>query len=204
MDSNDKDKLMKEQYKLAIEARDRLNDNYHKWMTFYYVANAAILVAITSIINKSNLDNSVLFLSIVGLLICVLWNLSCKGYYYWSNSWMDIIIKYENNLFKDNDDLRVYSVFSRKVAETKNSILIPNKPANISTPKLTLFFSYFAILCWFGYATYRFVFIQYTECCCLGFKIVILILFFMLILFIYSILLPLNAKSKDDNSHILI
>lgn len=76
-----KDRLY-EQYKLAINSRDKLTDNYHKWMTFYYVAGSAILIAITTLYNKDSENQGLLFLSLLGLFICILWNLSCKGYYH--------------------------------------------------------------------------------------------------------------------------
>ncbi len=68
------------QYKYAVDARDKLNDNYHKWMTYYYVANAAILVAITTLFTKVPDDKGILPLSLIGVFVCTLWHLSCKGY----------------------------------------------------------------------------------------------------------------------------
>ncbi len=75
--------LLERQYKTAIDARDKLNDNYHKWMTFYYVANGAILVAITTLFSQHcELDSGVFVLSLLGLLTCIIGIYSCKGYYY--------------------------------------------------------------------------------------------------------------------------
>jgi hypothetical protein len=162
MEIMDKSKLLEAHYKLAIDARDKLNDNYHKWMTYYYVANGAILVAITAIYNKVALDNGILLLAIIGLITCILWNLSCKGYYYWSLSWMNIIVRFERNIIQNDLDLGVYSIFSKEVFDKEDSVIIPNKPANISTPKLTLFFSYCAIISWLGFSIYRF-FIQFPD-----------------------------------------
>ena len=105
------------QYKYAVDARDKLTDNYYKWMTYYYVANAAILVAITQ--NDNNLgENATIILGLIGVFVCTLWHLSCKGYYYWSNSWIKIIILIENELIQTNptspsSKLGVYSVFSK-------------------------------------------------------------------------------------------
>lgn len=202
MESTDKSKLMENQYKLAIDARDKLNDNYHKWMTYYYVANGAILVAITAIYNKIALDNGILFLAIIGLITCILWNLSCKGYYYWSLSWMNIIVRFERKIIQNDLDLGVYSVFSKDVFDNEDSVAIPNKPANISTPKLTLFFSYCAVVSWLGFSIYRF-FIQFPNWG-LKPKIVIAILSAIIIIILYLIMLPKWAKSLKDNYRDLV
>lgn len=142
-------------YKHAVDARDKLTDNYYKWMSYYYLANAAVLVAITQF-SKENQWHVNFILSIIGIFVCLLWHLSCKGYYYWSNSWINIIIRLEREIVKDNIDDGIYSVFSKTVAkkETKWDILIPNRPANISTPKLTLILSFICIYCWLTYANY--------------------------------------------------
>jgi len=202
MEMTVKSKLMETQYKLAIDARDKLNDNYHKWMTYYYVANGAILVAITTIYNKVAIDNGILLLAIIGLITCIFWNLSCKGYYYWSISWMNIIVRFERKIIQDDLDLGVYSIFSKDVFENEDSILIPNKPANISTPKLTLFFSYCAIISWLGFSIYRF-FIQFPDCGLIP-KIVITVLSVIIIMITYLEMLPKWAKSLKDNYRDLI
>ena len=198
----DKQKLLETQYKLAIDARDKLNDNYHKWMTYYYVANGAILVAITTIYSKVALDNGILLLAIIGLITCILWNLSCKGYYYWSLSWMNIIVRFERKIIQKDLDLGVYSVFSKEVFSTEDLVAIPNKPANISTPKLTLFFSYCAIISWLGFSIYRF-FIQFSDWG-LKPKIVITILSVIIIMILYLRMLPKWTKSLKDNSRDLV
>lgn len=144
--------MLKEQYKLAIDARDKLNDNYHKWMTFYYVANAAILVAITQLFKEGKLNLGIQILSILGIIICIFWNLSCKGYYYWSKSWIEIIQKLEKKYIEDNTELGVYSAFSENVESSTS----PFKQGNISTPKLTLLFSAIAISGWILFSIYVF------------------------------------------------
>ncbi len=135
-------------YKLAINARDKLNENYHKWMTFYYVANGAILVAVTTLVKDCNFF-AILFLSVIGTMISIFWHLSCKGYYYWSNNWIDIIMAHERVLLKDREDelIGVYSIFSKKVDDKKkNSFYNTMGYANVSTPKLTLIFSFLVII----------------------------------------------------------
>ena len=154
--------LLERQYKNAIDARDKLNDNYHKWMTYYYVANAAILVSITTLYGKCNTSGVIFFLSLLGLLICILWNLSCKGYYYWSKSWIDIIINLEKKVTNDEQDKFVYGSFSQNVVGLEKHSWHPIKPANISTPKLTLLFSFVSIISWTVVLVYEFL-TQHTS-----------------------------------------
>lgn len=198
----EKEELIRVQYKLAIDARDKLTDNYHKWMTYYYVANGAILVAITTLFNKAPTDRAILFLSLIGIIICFLWNLSCKGYYYWSKSWINIIYRFEKNIIKGDDELAVYTAFSKDVAKNADSVLIPNKPANISTPKLTLLFSFFGIISWTIFSIY--IFISNFPICEMRCKLLITILSLIILLILYFIILPIWTKSRDENTHVLV
>jgi hypothetical protein len=193
---------MEAQFKFAIDARDKLNDNFYKWMSYYYLANAAVLVAISSLYNKSSMDNGVLLFSIIGVFVCILWNLSCKGYYYWSKSWIEIIIKLERKIIENNTDLAIFSVFSKQVATKEDSVLIPNQAANISTPKLTLLFSYFAIYGWLFYSAYEFWFLfpKWPLYC----KLIIILLFLLLLIIFYTTLLPKWAVSRRDKLHDLV
>lgn len=198
---SDEVNLLERQYKLAIGARDKLNDNYHKWMTFYYVANGAVLVAITSLFDKTKTDNGIFILSLIGIFICLLWNLSCKGYYYWSNSWIDIIIELENKVTKGDKTLYVYSAFSQKMVDKEIYSWLPLNPANISTPKLTLLFSFVSILCWTIFSIYEFC-IQYSYlplCGRIIWSTVILILVFMIFFFV-----PKVVKSRQPSKHKLV
>lgn len=185
----------KEMYKLAIDARDRLNENYHKWMTFYYLAMGSILVAVT---NK--LDDSVYLLvfSVIGIVISILWNLSCKGYYYWSKSWIELIIKHEKELMSESRiTVGVYSTFSHSVHNNIKPILYPNSYANISTPKLTLIFSYFSILSWLVYFVYLWINISSEFHICS--RCLIPFFFLAFILLTYTYLFPKYAKSRNND-----
>jgi len=196
-----KTKLIQSQYKSAIDARDKLNDNYHKWMTFYYVANAAILVSITTLFNKIGPScGTSCILPLIGMLVCVFWNLSCKGYYYWSNSWIRLIIKFERQIANGDEDLMVYSVFDEETALHEDSLINPVKGANISTPKLTMIFSLCAILLWFGFAAWQFLQLTGWPICCK--MMTIIFSFIMLVLFYF--ILPQGLKSRKDNLHGLV
>lgn len=197
----DKLGLLERQYKIAIDARDKLNDNYHKWMTFYYVANGAVLVAITSLFSKSENNHGIFLFSLIGIFICILWNLSCKGYYYWSNSWINIIIDLEKRVTGDDETLFVYSAFSKNVVDKETYSWFPLKSANISTPKLTLLFSFFSIIGWTTFSVYEFL-TQYSYLC-LCCKVTISAV--MIIAVIVTILaLPKLVKSRQNDKHTLV
>jgi cell division protein FtsW (lipid II flippase) len=190
---------MEKQYKIAIDARDKLNENYHKWMTFYYVANGAILVAITTLSSKQVLDKGIFILSLIGVLICMIWNLSCKGYYYWSHSWINLIIELEKKVFI-NEDL-VYGAFSKKIADDEKPSWYPMEPNNISPPKLTLIFSFISFLSWTVYSIYSYN-IQFQEYSIL-IKTIISILICLTIIACY-IGIPKLVKSRQYGKHKLV
>lgn len=187
--------LIEKQYKLAIDAREKLMDNYHKWMTFYYVANSAVLIAITTLFNKIAIDTAILMLSLFGLLISIFWNLSCKGYYYWSGSWINIIIELEKKVTGGKPEYGVFSVFSQKVVDKEHEGWKPVKPANISTPKLTLLFSFLAIMAWVIYSIILFTIINEKNFSTKEFGILYLLFIFGVCL-IYFYYIPRFAKSR--------
>jgi hypothetical protein len=196
--------LLKEQYKLAIDARNKLNDDFHKWMTYYYVANGAVLVAVISL-SKAPSDNlGLIALGLIGLLVSMFWNLSCKGYYYWSKSWILIIQRFEKLLFSDFElqHFGVYALFSKEVDSDKSSILKLNASASISTPKLTMMLSASSIICWFFFTAYRY-FVSFPKCCseC---KFLVIGLSFIILLVAYTNLFPKCAQSRNNGEHTLV
>ena len=195
-------KFYKEQYKLSIDARDKLNDNYHKWMTYYYVANAAILVAITSLYTKDGSNTALLLLPLIGLLASMLWNLSGKGYYYWSTSWIQIIIRYERLIMGDDKDNGVYSIFSKDIVNDNHSFLKPNTSANISTPKLTLIFSQFTMLLWVIFSIWQFWAMNGDETHL--YRILIIAVIFIVFIFLYTGIFPTYAQSLGKGTHTLV
>lgn len=193
-----------QQYKLTIDARDKLNDNYYKWMSYYYLANAGVVLAITTLFTKMPKPDysGILVLSLIGIFVCLLWHYSCKGYYYWSKSWIYLIIRLEKNLIKEDINLGCYSVFSEEVANGDDSILLPNKPANISTPKLTLLFSFCCIIFWYIYTGY--IFLQYVFILSMCLKIWIMTIITIALVAFLIFILPQFAKSRYKKSHTLI
>lgn len=194
---NDKE-ILREQYQRAIDARDKLNDNHHKWMTYYYIANGAVLVALTTI-DRNN--GAVFALSFLGIVTAILWHLSCKGYYYWSLSWIEIVKLLEKKLIENDAEYGVYTFFSKSVhTDNKKNTLHPIKPANISTPKLTLLFSFIAICAWLGLFIYQ-VFLEQK----LNLLAMIIISITAIIAVILSIFfLQKNVVSKNDDKHTLV
>lgn len=193
----DKD-LINIQYKLAIEARDKLNENFHKWMLFYYVSITAVLA---STITQSKPEFHI-WISLVGAFLCILWNLTCKGYYYWSKSWIEIIIRLEHKLIECHPEFGVYSVFSKKVADDESGVFSLTKPANISTPKLIQIFSFVSIIAWLLFAGYRFF--NSGECICSNPMKIFIALFVVIAYgFLYKFL-PKYVTSRGDDTHTLV
>lgn len=150
------DSLIYNQYLRAIDARDKLNENYHRWMTFYYVALGSILYILIGLITSEKKHDFTLmkfWLCLLASFISIIWNLSCKGYYYWSNSWIQIVKQLESKIINENPEAKVYTDFIEPKRLSNLKYWIPTKPANISTPKLTLFVSLCSTVLWFVTAT---------------------------------------------------
>lgn len=173
--------LLYNQYLRAIDARDKLQENYHRWMTFYYVALGSILVTIVTLINsQKHIDFTFLKLglSILATFISLVWHLSCKGYNYWSNSWMLIIKRLELSIIGNKRELAVYTDFSVSVINGEKESFGPLKSGNISTPKLTLLVSFSATIVWSFLAVVEYFKIAESNCCrILGLTIWIIIMF---------------------------
>lgn len=144
--------LLLELYKQAIEGRRTHYQNYEKWMTFYYVAVGAIFVAYYSVNKDANktpvcIDLEAL-IPILGFVTSIFWHLSCKGYKYWSDNWIKVIYHFENMLVK-HKELKVYQLFHEETFknELQNNHL-PHKSADLSTPKITLVFSFVVASMW--------------------------------------------------------
>lgn len=195
-----KEEILNRQFRIAIDARDKLQDNYHKWMTFYYVANGAVLVAITTMYSKCELSWGTFLLSLLGCVICILWNLSCKGFYYWSKSWIHIIINMERQITKADIHLLAYGAFSKDVFEKENHPLNPFRAANISTPKLTLRFSFLSIVGWMSFGLIQLYNLSSWPVCC---KISVSFGIFLSGLLIYA-MLSNSTKSMDSDTHVLV
>ncbi len=147
MEENLKENQKKEiesAYKTAIAARNFHLDHFNKWMTYYYVAVAAIFVAFYNLKNSDN-SNIVYGLLSLGFLVSALWHLSCKGYYFWTKNWLDIVLKFEKQL---SEEQAIYSLFSKRVKNENDKLYFPTQSANVSTSKVTLLLSFIASWTW--------------------------------------------------------
>lgn len=140
-------------YELKITGRENHVDNFHKWMTFYSVAIGAILVAFCQY--NENVLLSFLFVGF-GLLTSFLFHLSCKGYKHWNDHWINEIWEFEEEIERYVRNLQPelppystskYRVFGRQPATGKLKIN-PLESAKISTPKVTMIFSFFTFVGW--------------------------------------------------------
>lgn len=136
------DNIEQTRYNLIVNARNFHYENFNKWMTYYYVAVAAIFVSFYSIEDSNN--TSKFWLLVVGYIVSVLWHLSCKGYYFWVKHWTAQLLKME-----ESNNYAVYSVFTESVKKKDDKLLNPLQSANISTSKVTLLFSFCISITWF-------------------------------------------------------
>lgn len=136
------DNIEQTRYNLIVNARNFHYEDFNKWMSYYYVAVAAIFVGFYSIEDSNN--TSKFWLLVVGYIVSVLWHLSCKGYYFWVKHWTAQLLKME-----ESNNYAVYSVFTESVKKKDDKLLNPLQSANISTSKVTLLFSYCISITWF-------------------------------------------------------
>ena len=116
--------FLQKQYLIAVEAKHKLKDNYHQWMTFYYVANSAILIALSYLYKSNTTEPGILLLALIGTLVCMLWNLACKAYLYHAQHWRFVVNRLERALILGNDEFSVFSKFTTEV-EKENSYWNP-------------------------------------------------------------------------------
>lgn len=181
-------------FELIIKARNFHYDNFSKWMTYYYVAVAAVFVAFYSY--KCDDKISILIVCL-GCFISILWHLSCKGYYYWIKNWTHLINRLENQI--EDDNMKIYSIFSKHVKEKDDSLINPIQSANISTSKVTLILS-FGISCFWHYVFVDKLIAKY--CCfqiCFCFELIIAVL-----LTLISVILLGQFLKSDLSQHKLV
>jgi hypothetical protein len=181
-------------YKVTLAARNFHLDHFNKWMTYYYVAVAAIFVGFYNIKDGVENDNFTIKLGLLalGFLVSILWHLSCKGYYFWVKNWTYQLLRFEKEM---DDKFKVYSVFSKTVTANGNKIFIPTQSANISTSKVTLFLSFIISITW----AYLF-FNKLTSCFCIcDFKIMLNLILSLISTFALTFLLGVFFKSDIKN-----
>lgn len=135
-----------EKYKILVTARNFHYDNFSKWMTYFYVAIGAIFVGYCTTVKQTGSNMSLLLL-VLGYLVSLFWFIACKGYYYWNLNFIKLVNYYESKVLKWEKSERIYTAIANK--NTSGNIYIsPISGANISTSKVTMFFSYTICVSW--------------------------------------------------------
>lgn len=206
---------LKERYELLIRARNIHFDNYIKWITYFYIAIAAIFVAYYTILSKQAIpigsveqqtaiiqqneqlhvvEKAILFL---GFVVSILWYWSSKGFYYWNIHFITMVQYYEKVLFNFDKKERVYLVFANK--EKQNDFLLPHSGANISTSKLAIFFSFIVSVVW-GVLLFSGVFQNCISPSCQSFSWLFSFgASVMSVLFLTVVIAPLFFKSNQEH-----
>jgi hypothetical protein len=140
--------MLFERYKILVDARNFHYENFNKWLTYFYVANAAIFVGYLEVITSNNTDlldfkfPIILFGFIAGLLLY--W--SSKGYYYWNINFIMLVNHYEKKLLKWKPEERIYSMFANKRVQNNYFNILGG--ANFSTSKIAILFAFIIVFNW--------------------------------------------------------
>jgi hypothetical protein len=141
-----------EKYKQLVAARNFHYENFNKWLTYFYVANAAIFVGYIQILisAKHGIQQYEIPILIFGYLSGLLLYWSSKGYYYWNLNFILLVNHYEETILKWKRKERIYSMFADKDAKNKriNNFFSPFHGANFSTSKIAILFAYIIATTW--------------------------------------------------------
>ena len=189
----------KERYELLIKARNFHYENYNKWMTYFYVAIAALFVAFYTIASKTDTfsdkelyEKAILSL---GYIVSILWYWSSKGYYYWNINFISLVNYYEEKIFKWQPEDRVYNVFANK--KKQNNYLSPISGANISTSKVAILFAFIVSSFWGILLIHK---VLDSNLCCCRYNLLIPLLISPASVAFFSALIPeIFLKSKIDD-----
>lgn len=138
-----------EQYKIMVAARNFHYENFNKWLTYFYVANAAIFVGYIQVLSSDRLSDIThleLPILVLGFIAGLLFYWSSKGYYYWNINFINLVNHYEKNVLELPKKERIYSVFANK--KLQNNYSSPISGANISSSKTAIFFAFIVALSW--------------------------------------------------------
>lgn len=193
------DPTAKERYELLVRARNFHYENYNKWMTYFYVAISAIFISFFTIHSKPQEEiHDKFFIEIVlltlGYIVSLLWYWSCKGYYFWNINFISLVNYYETEVFKWENEKRIYNLFYDK--SKQNNYGSPISGANISTSKVAILFAYIVSF-FFGFLII-YTLIK-TECECRNINIFSSALTAIALNFVISHIIPRNfLYSKID------
>jgi hypothetical protein len=136
---------IKDKYEILIKARNFHYENFNKWMSYFYVMIASIILGFSYIISKDveYADKYIVELEIlgsIGFTISLLWHWANKGYYYWNINFITLVNYYEEKLLQFAPTERIYFVFANKKSQNSYGNIISG--ANISTSKISILLSY--------------------------------------------------------------
>ena len=156
MGKKKKNKELFEKYKILVAARNFHYENFNKWLTYFYVANAAIFVGYIQMISSpqfENLSNFQFPVLTLGFIAGLLLYWSSKGYYYWNINFIMLVNHYEKTLLKWKKKERIYSMFANK--DEQNNYISPISGANFSTSKIAILFAFILATSWGSLLTYK-------------------------------------------------
>ena len=193
-----------DQYQRLIEARNFHYENLNKWLTFFYVAIAAIFAGYCTLRSaKDGNPNLEIIVMAVLYLVSLCAYLSCKGYYYWENQWIMLLHNFEKKHLKDKEgkNVRVYSVFANK--KLLDNTAHPVKGANISTTKVALLMTLLMTILWgamliFGILKENQICLPENESCAVIFSLLGSILGTFALVILGKFALESNLKGLDD------
>ncbi|WP_157499427.1 RipA family octameric membrane protein [Flavobacterium beibuense] len=186
---------LKERYEILIRARNFHYENFNKWMAYFYVIIASIILGFSYIISKNekystDYEDELILLGIAGFTVSLFWYWANKGYYYWNINFITLVNHYEKNLLKFKEHERIYFVFANK--SVQNNYFSPLSGANISTSKISIFLSYLFTLAFGSYTMTRLL----KKCVCnMGVLIGISIPLTIVIILMFSIISKLCFSS---------
>lgn len=146
-------------YEKAIEARNFHYDNFTKWQTFFYVAVGSVLVAYCTVLFDSESSCCVAdsessmkeffktLLPILGYVFSLIWLCSSKGYTYWWNAYMNLVLRFESEHILGNGE-KVYAVYNGVKLDPYAGIFNPFAGANFSTSKLANAMAFVSASAW--------------------------------------------------------
>ncbi len=184
------------QYQRLIDARNFHYENFNKWSLYFYAIIAALFVGYYSLEAKATeIDNVILWCILgLGFIVSMSCHLSGKGYYYWENNWIKLIMHYEKQVWPITKDYSVYSIFANK--KTLNNYWSLRSGANISSSKLSLIVSFFITYAWAAMIAMRFV--NEKCCCCVALSLLVALAVTWLLSVVVGRLLNSDLENHDD------
>ena len=151
------------QYQRLIAARNFHYENFNKWSLYFYAIIAALFAGYYSLRGQNQPIDEIIKWSILvlGYIVSMCCYLSGKGYYYWENNWIKLIMHYEKQVWPLKKEESVYSIVANE--KGLSNYWCVTQGANISSSKLSLIVS-FTITC--AWAIMIVMQLVPEKCCC--------------------------------------